>query len=632
MAAIWGMVHLEQHNLTGSRESMSRPYRERCRLDHISEIQEEDVFMGCGIQYLTACAKSEQLPLYDKDRQCMFTVDGILDNRDMLAAELGLQGHVMPDGKMMYLAYCQWGIDCVRHFRGLYSLAVYNRNEKTLYLAADQVAGRCLYYYVQGSQITFSTLIEPIRVCHPDIEVNKLYLQDYLAAPGLIPNIVSEMTPYDRVYKLNPGCYLRFDRQGKKEIPYWTPELPLEDCRCRTAAEYGSFFRSLYTECVRDAICTTGEVGIAMSSGLDSASAGVLAAEQLNRQDKKLNVYTYVPYEKPIISGTSSHVTDERADVSRIAAQYPNMSLHFLNNQGKNCYEDLDTILDIMEIPFKACVNLPNLLEIYETASETGCSVMLSGQYGNSTVSHGYIDDVLYDLCRKGKYVSFLRYLNHYCRHVKESRKMALRGCFRFFRKARNSIGQLPDKIANPFVRSELFAGYSLKDRLEEGGFITLDTIPIEQKLFRQYLYRPAVLTYLGEMETKMGLACHMVLRDPTRDSRMLQFCFGLPYEMYAWQGIPRWLIRGNMQDMLPQSILQDWMRYGVQNADWYARMLRDWDVLKPQIKNRLYGGSLKKYLNVEEIDNFMNHISEQPKMQLKYLLFLCVFYRFVWK
>lgn len=37
--------------------------------------------------------------------------------------------------------------------------------------------------------------------------------------------------------------------------------------------------------------------------------------------------------------------------------------------------------------------------------------------------------------------------------------------------------------------------------------------------------------------------------------------------------GTPRWLIRGNFRDLLPTDLLDQWMRYGVQNSDYYLRI-----------------------------------------------------------
>lgn len=102
---------------------------------------------------------------------------------------------------------------------------------------------------------------------------------------------------------------------------------------------------------------------------------------------------------------------------------------HFFNRGGKNCLNPLPEELSILEIPLKAFVNLPNLTEICEAAVSDGCKVLLTGQAGNSTVSYGYIDDILCSLYQEGHIFTFLSWLNHYALHVGESRKKALKSC-----------------------------------------------------------------------------------------------------------------------------------------------------------------------------------------------------------
>ena len=630
MSAIWGMISFQEKLKEQIDRKMCTVYETKCRLDKVHTIMQPSAYMACGLQYITKQAVYEKLPIYDKEKEYFFTADCILDNREELLSQLDEKDTEIPDGQLMHLAYRKWGINCLEHFRGLFSMAVYDQRERVLYLATDQVAARCLYYYRRDSFITFSTLIEPIRVCFADISINDLYMKDFLTAPGMMPNIVSTETPYEGIYKLNPGCYLKITAEDVQEISYWNPSFLMNDCKGRNAKEYGKYFRDIYTQCVKDALRTSGEVGIAMSSGLDSASVGVLAAELLQEEDKLLYSYTYVPSECGMTDVNHNNVLDERQDVLKIVEKYPNIRPHFLDNQGKNCYEEMENCLGIMEIPFKASVNLPNLCEIYEQAAKNGCKIVLSGQAGNSTVSHGYIDDILYDLyCRK-KYLTFLTYLNRYSITVKESRKAALQGCWRYFHYADEvrKKKELDYQFGNPFLKENILEGYPLEERYAQGEISFLSKIPVEQVMYRSYLYKKALYTYLGELETKLGLAYHVILRDPTKDIRLLQFCYHLPYQYFAYQGTPRWLIRGNMQDLLPESLLQDWMRYGVQNSDWHLRMLRDWKILFPKINECLNKETIKPYLNEEMVEEFLMNIHEKKPEEMEYLLqcilFLC--------
>lgn len=292
---------------------------------------------------------------------------------------------------------------------------------------------------------------------------------------------------------------------------------------------------------------------------------------------------------------------------------HPNIITHFLNNHGKNCIDDLPQDVSIMEIPYKAQPNLPNLFEIYREASKNGCKIVLNGQMGNSTISFGYINHILYDLYHKKKYFTFLRYLNRHCKIVKMSRKHALMECIKYFQhlltEEKNNV--FTYSPTNPFLSHSIISEYPMEERYRQNN-ISWKMILSDQKKYRQDLYHKPMFTYLGELQTKAGLAHGIILRDPTKDIRMLNFCYHLPYHLFAYKGTPRWLVRNHMRDLLPRDLLDDWLRYGVQNSDCHKRIMRDWQQLCPQFKARLTSTLLQPYVNPDRIQRYFTECSSE--------------------
>ena len=623
MSAIWGNINFNGAEVH-SGQVMEEEYKKNCKIDHYSSIEEKNIYIGCGIQHITLEAKNEILPIYDSERRVYFAADCVLDNRTELIQQLGLDNDA-PDGTVMYEAYKKYGIDCVRQFRGLFALATYNERDNKLELAVDPVASRCLYYYCYEDGVTFSTLISPIRKIHPDIKRNEMYEKDFLIAPGLLPSISAKETPYVDVYKVLPGEYIEIKDSKIVVNSYFSVEEKLDDCRCRNAKQYGKYFRTLYEKCIYECLCTNGEVAIAMSSGLDSSSIGAIAADFLAEQDKNLYSFTYVPCQS-MKAGRKNDVVDETADVMKIVNMHPNIVPQFLNNNGENCFVHMKKGLQIMEIPFKAYVNLPNLMEIYDNAAKNGAKVVLTGQTGNSTVSFGKIDNVLYNYYDKKKIVSMLKCLNNYSKTVRESRKKAIKGCFRVFAQDKECRKQtLEIKCENPFVSDSIECDYPKNERFLQNGYDFMNARFQTEEEYRRTLYLKSMFSYLGELDTKMGLRYGVVIRDATRDIRMLRFCRNLPYKYFAYKGEPRWLIRGNLRDVLPTELLDNWMRYGVQNSDWIFRILRDKEDIIPMLNDILGRDEYSKYLNKDNIekalDILQNNESEVTYEMLLYLL-----------
>lgn len=608
MSAIWGYISYGKHN--SIIEKMIIPYEKKCKIDRFSTIYEESVYMGCGIQHITKEAESENLPIVDKSNDFILNADAILDNREELLKMLNMD-KTSTDGAIIHRAYVEYGIDFVKHLRGLFSIAIYEKKTGKLTLIADHTASRCLYYRVSTEGVYFSTLIASILEVNEGIEFNENYLKDYLTAPGLMPNVVSEETPYEGIYKLNNGTYIEIIDGKKTEHQYWSPKEKVGDYKCRTAEEYGKYFVKLYSDCVEDALRTDGEIGVSMSSGFDSATVGALAAVSLAKENRNLHTYTYVPYGKAEVHKAPNNVMDETEDVKSIGAMYPNMIQKFLCNKGEDCIQSIPEELEIMEIPFKAFVNLPNLREIYNEAHEDGCKVLLTGQCGNSTVSHGYIDDVLCDLYLKKHYITFLKDLNRYSSTVKESRKKALKGCIGYFNYAREVCEnrEFDYSPTNEFLKKEILNGYPMEERYVKSQNDLMVRVPNTQKLYQDNLYKRALFTYMGELETKMGLRYGIVIRDATKDMRMLSFCYNLPYHLFAYGGMPRWLIRYNMYNYLPSKIMDNWLRYSVQNADYLDRIFINWEQVKTQLKESLKSRHIDEWVDKEMLRSFLETV-----------------------
>uniref|UniRef100_UPI0040571681 asparagine synthase-related protein n=1 Tax=Acetatifactor sp. TaxID=1872090 RepID=UPI0040571681 len=603
MSAVWGTISFTSTLPENVDRIMRNPYETKCKIDRIESVLEDSCYMGCGIQYITEESARERLPIIDRENNIILSTDCILDNRNELLQKLSLTDYTLPDGEIVYHAYLKWGIDCVKHFRGLFTLVVWEQQSQTLYMANDHVSARCIYYYRTDDSITFSTLLAPIIALHKDISFNEMYLMDFLAAPLLLPTIVVPETPYKNIFKLPPATILTITQSETKQTTYWTPADPLTNCNCTTAEEYGSYFRRLLTDCVSDAIRTNGKKGIALSSGLDSSSVGTIAADLLQETGESLFAGTYVPYDSET-ANTTHKIYNETEDVNSIVSMHPNIIPHFLCNEGKNSLDSVPDGLNTLEIPYKAFVNYPNLDEIYTLASKEGCRVVLSGQMGNSTISYGNIDHVFYNLYKEKKFISLFKCLNTFATHMKISRKKFLPTYFRYLRKIDSNYTKEPDIyfLDNPFLSEHFKESYPIRERFTLGNMHFFSGHPNTQALYQEQLVTQPSSPYMGEWETKIGLKHGIILRDPTKDPRILSFCYHLPYHYYALNGMPKWLIRNNMKDMLPQHILANWDRHGIQNEDWTRRITRDWDSIEPFIKQALNTPELQTYIDTNQV------------------------------
>ncbi len=636
MSAIWGVITLDDKNgiPVTVQECFEAVYEASCKIERYESVCTSHAYIGCGIQYITEESKKEELPIYDEERGIIFVADCILDNRKEVQEVLATYGYDRnvlekePDGRLMYFSYLCMGKECTRIFRGLYMIAVWDEKKKDLTFISDHVAARCLYYIKRENMVVFSTLLEPILQFFPDMEQNTDYYKDFLLANSSVIYVVPGETPYKEVSLMLPATVVEFVGQEKKNYTYWMLEdeiIGKEKKKEKSARKYAKRFMELYSACVTDALRSSGEIGIAMSSGLDSSSIGVLAAKALAKDKKILHSYTFAPYNnfKNAIVGNS--VFDESELVKQIVERYPNIKPTFLNNEGKNIFEDMNFITKLLEMPYKTGT-FSNHYEMCNEGAKAGCKVFLNGGFGNNSISYGEIMHVLYDLYRKKKIGRMLCYANRYCRHEKVSRReMAhiLRKKFKLYEK------EYQDRLErfvpnNLYLIPSILKKYDLKERFSKDRRVLISEGYIDKEKYKEHLRATSLLIYLGIFETKFGLNTGMILRDPTKDIRILSFCNQLPYHIFAYGGMTRWLVRKPFENLLPKAILEKWKQKGLLNADWLNRIYRDWEQIKPELLNNISMDIFDDWIDKKRLKNTIEHFGINQKEDERYINYLC--------
>src|SRR5215510_2327144 len=92
-----------------------------------------------------------QQPLFNEDGSVVIVFNGEVYNFQDLVPELQAAGHVFhtkSDTEVIVHAWEQWGEACVDRLRGMFALAIWDRNRQTLFLARDRLGVKPLFYAV----------------------------------------------------------------------------------------------------------------------------------------------------------------------------------------------------------------------------------------------------------------------------------------------------------------------------------------------------------------------------------------------------------------------------------------------------------------------------------------------------
>ena len=77
------------------------------------------------------------------------------------------KGH--SDTEVLLKSYIYFGKDVLKHLNGIYAFAIWNQNEKELFLARDHFGIKPLYYTIRNGNFIFASEIKAI-LKHPDVK------------------------------------------------------------------------------------------------------------------------------------------------------------------------------------------------------------------------------------------------------------------------------------------------------------------------------------------------------------------------------------------------------------------------------------------------------------------------------
>ena len=274
---------------------------------------DDDIALGHRRLAIIDLATGDQ-PIYNEDENLVIVFNGEIYNYKEIKKEL--KNHTFKtnsDTETLIHGYEEWGKDLLNKLRGMFALAIYDKNKKELFIARDHFGIKPLYYYKNDKCILFSSEIKAF-LDHPEFkkELNEEMLGAYLTF-SFVPG---PKTLFKNVYKLEPGHYMTINTETKEYTinQYFDMKFSNTD---KSFEEISEEISKTMKESVKYHLISDVEVGSFLSSGVDSSYLVSLA-----KPDKTYTVgftnkkYSEIDNAKDLcnklgINNTSSIITKE---------------------------------------------------------------------------------------------------------------------------------------------------------------------------------------------------------------------------------------------------------------------------------------------------------------------------------
>jgi asparagine synthase (glutamine-hydrolysing) len=281
------------------------------------------------------------LDLSERGRQPMASADGrfvivyngevynYVELRHALEAD-GSRFRTDTDTEVVLQLFAREGARSLQKLNGMFAFAIWDRVERTLFIARDRVGIKPLYYAETAHGVAFASEIKALLVC-PGVkaEVDARLIPTYLEF-GYVPGAETAMRG---IRKLPPAHWLEISERGTRVERYW--DVAFEPDRERTIARTADELHALLLDAVRIHLRSDVPVGVFLSGGLDSSAMVALLSEAGIRNIKTFSVaydepgeYDETRYAELVARrfGAEHHVL--KLDADRFAGYIPEYVWH----------------------------------------------------------------------------------------------------------------------------------------------------------------------------------------------------------------------------------------------------------------------------------------------------------------
>jgi asparagine synthase (glutamine-hydrolysing) len=481
-------------------------------------------------------------PFADERERVWAAQNGEIYNHAELRARLEARGHRLRsrcDTEVLPHLYEDFGPNLAERLRGMFAVAVWDRDKRRGVLIRDRLGIKPLYYAIVQDRVVFGSELKCVLASGlVGAELDPEAISAYLML-GYIPGA---MTPLKQVRKLLPGERLIVENGRVRLERWWYYPVPRADRTPRTTAEWAEIVLDKLDESVRLRLMSDVPLGAMLSGGLDSSLIVALMARHMTEPLETFSVG---------FAGADSELGDARRVADALGASH-----HELEVQLRSEPEYLSRLIWHLDEPL-ADLSAVGFLALCELAAGH-VTVALTGQ-GADELFGGY---------RKHRVASLAEQWQRMPGSVRA-------GAAGVLRRGPGRAGRLADALqaGDPATRLLASSGYVHADLRGEifGGALaehagaaeaairgTLAGAPGAAPL-EAALYMDARLGLVDDMLTyfdRASMACSLEVRVPFLDHELVELCATIPTEHKVHRLQGKHVLREASRGLIPDFVL----------------------------------------------------------------------------
>lgn len=455
--------------------------------------------------------------------KCTIVYNGELYNTAELTQELKKAGYnfsTHSDTEVVLTAYLHWGENCVDKLNGIFAFAVYDRQNRKLFIARDRIGVKPFFYYQYKGGFLFASEIKTILKCpvvNPVVDEQGL-MDIFFIGPGRSGG----MGIFKDIYELLPGeCGTYKDGIFKKRKYFKLTAKPHPHSKDETI----EYTRYLLKDAITRQLVSDVPLCTFLSGGLDSSIISKFSSDYFKDNAKgKLTTYSVDYEDNAKYFKKSTFQPNSDSDYIQLMSEFADTNHRNIVLDNQSVFNALYDSVKARDLPAMTDVDSSLLLFCKEVKKDF--TVALSGE------------------CADELFGGYPWYHNE---------KILFEDTFPWSRSLdiRRSVLKkdfLPK--GEEYVRERYLSTVNSVDKLPDEG-------KLEGRMKEMFVLNfNWFMQGLLDRKDRCSMYSGLEVRVPFCDYRLVEYAYNMPWQLKALNGREKGIIRTAMDGILPNEIV----------------------------------------------------------------------------
>lgn len=572
MCGICGIVHSDQHALIPEDQIIAmRDVLTHRGPDDAGHYLAPGAALGSRRLAILDLSERGHMPMYTPDQRYWIVYNGEVYNFQELRQKLEGRGwhfRSNADTEVLLYLYAEMGPAMLDQLNGMFAIAVWDAQERRLFLARDHVGIKPLFYALHQEKLYFASEEKALFQAGVPLQFNHTIWAELMC----FRYVAGEQTPFTGIQRLLPGHYLTFQDGRIETRRWWNLAQHAKEIRQDMPVDPVQWFRQTFDHSTDLRRISDVPVGVLLSGGLDSSS---LSASLALAAGKNVASFTV----------RFSDMEYDEGPLARQVAERWHLDFHELFVPTEQILDKLQEAAWYSDEPFAHASDL--FIMAISRFAKPIVTVLLSGEGADETLG-GYVryrplrwpglltaGRPLLGLANQLLPIRRLKKLEHFL-NLGNSNGMGTLEQFVLY----NACDTLPQdlQMLAPAL-SSTHRQFTYRRQVIEEARQLYPHEPLRQAMYSdQHTFLCSVL----DRNDRMTMAASIECRVPFLDRRLLEKLAAMPTAVLfnGFQG--KALLRSSMKERLPGDVLKHpkwgfgvpWNRYLRQQSDLRATLL----------------------------------------------------------